>query len=207
MAGLSSLITFEGKDESVEGMIGTFYHRRDMVDPTHSTLFVGGNDYAFCLGVANIRTRLQSKLPSESRTMPLQLMSPAPDMVITFTTLGRESPTHPLQKGGQTLGYPVLVVLPGYADALYREPPTDVKGDLQTVKGSLASGKVAGSVKCYLSYPGFNAPESRPENDATVALTPDEPLKVGVYQASLTFMYLKQTYRLCWRFEVVAKEK
>ncbi len=207
LAGLSSLITFEGKDESVEGMIGTFYHRRDMVDPTHSTLFVGGNDYAFCLGVANIRTRLQSKLPSESRTMPLQLMSPAPDMVITFTTLGRESPTHPLQKGGQTLGYPVLVVLPGYADALYREPPTDVKGDLQTVKGSLASGKVAGSVKCYLSYPGFNAPESRPENDATVALTPDEPLKVGVYQASLTFMYLKQTYRLCWRFEVVAKEK
>lgn len=207
LAGLSSLITFEGKDGATERMIGSFYHRRNMIDPTYSTLYVGGNDYAFCLGVANIRTRLQSKLPSESRTMPLPLMSPAPEMAITFTTLGRESPTHPLQKGGQTLGYPVLVVLPGYAEALYREPPTDVKGDLQTVKGSLASGKVTGSVKCYLSYPGFNAPASRPENDATVALTPVEPLKVGVYQASFNFTYLKQTYSLCWRFEVVAKEK
>ena len=75
------------------------------------------------------------------------------------------------------------------------------------MKGPLASGKVAGSVKCYLSYPGFNAPASRPENDATVAHTPEEPLKVGVYQASLTFTYLKQTCSLCWRFEVVAKEK
>jgi hypothetical protein len=205
LAGLSSLITFEGKDGAVNGMMGTFYHRRLMLDPSYSVFYVGGNEYAFCLGIANIRTRLQSKLPAEARTMPRPLMSPAPDMQISYTSIARELPIHPCQKGGQKLGYPALVILPNYSSDEFKSNPTDVKAQLQVVKGSISSGKTSGVVKCYLSYPGFNCPQSDPHNAGTVALTPEEPLKVGVYEASFEFKYLKQTYSLRWRFEVIAK--
>ncbi len=207
LAGLSSLITFEGKDEAVDEIIGTYYHRRLMLDPSYSILYLGGNDYAYCLGIANIRTRLQSKLPTEQRTMPYPLMSPAPGMAITYTTLGRETPEHPKKIGAQPLGYPVMLILPNYSTGLLREPPKDVKAELKAVKGTLRSGKTSSVVECHLSYPGFNTPDSDPHNAATIALAPLHALNVGGYEASFEFKYLGKPYNLRWRFEVVDGKK
>ena len=206
-AGIASNIEFNGKSGAVRGAMGSLYHRVTMIEPTKSTLFLGGNDYAYLMGLANLGSGIRSDLPTEKRGRDYPQMSPAPSSAIEFTTLEDELPEHPAKKMAKALGYAVFARLPNFYDSTDLGVLTNVNADLSRVDGKMSQGKKAGAVKCHLSYPGFQTPKDDDHQVGLIALTPLSVLDKGVYEAHFEFTYKGVQYDLRWRFEVIPDRK
>lgn len=206
-AGIASNIEFTGKSGAVRGAMGSLYHRVTMIEPTKSTLFVGGNDYAYLMGLANLGSGIKTNLPTEKRDWDYPQMSPAPGSSIDFTTLEDELPENPAKKLAKDLGYPVFVRVQKFYDSTDLGVLTNVNADLSRVDGKMSQGKKSGTVKCHLSYPGFQTPKGDDHQVGLIALTPLSVLDKGVYEAHFEFTYKDTQYDLRWRFEVVAEKK
>ncbi len=107
LAGVSSNITFEGKKDAVNGMLGTLYHRMAMLHSGYSTLAVGGNDYAYLLGIAGFPNGMKTSLIYERRRMKYPLVHPAPTSIVQWTRLGSEKPACAIYSETKPVGYPL----------------------------------------------------------------------------------------------------
>ena len=206
-AGIASNIEFNGKSGAVRGAMGSLYHRVTMIEPTKSTLFVGGNDYAYLMGLANLGSGIRSDLPTEKRGRDYPQMSPAPRSSIDFTALEDELPENPAKKLAKDLGYPVFARLQDFYDSTDLGVLTKVTADLSRVDGGIVQGKKTSAVKCHLSYPGFQTPKDYDHQVGLIALTPLSVLDKGVYEAHFEFTYKGVQYDLRWRFEVIPQKK
>ncbi|CAG0968791.1 hypothetical protein PLCT2_01220 [Planctomycetaceae bacterium] len=207
LAGMSSSITFNGKNGVVDRLLGTLYHRMTTIHPGYSTLAVGGNDYAYLLGIAGLQTGIKSALVSERRRMKYPLVHPAPGGVVRWTTLVPETPACIIYSDSKPVGFPVMVLLPEYFVKKDFGPPTKVRGFLYHVQSGDSSDKRGKEVKVHLSYPGHQTPEDHPDNFGLVALTPYSPLEAGRYEVECQFTYKGTDFKLQWRFEVDPTKK
>lgn len=207
LAGMSSNISFDGKTTAVSGMLSTLYHRAAMLFPSYSTLMVGGNDYAYLMGIADVPGGSSSSLISERRRQNYPLLNPAPNCTVSWTILGSEKPASLIYSPSQPVGYPIVILLPEYFREKTRTPPTKVTFSVYAVEDGVVHGRRTEPVKGQLSYPGYQTPAEEPDNYGLIALTPYSPLNGEVYEAECQFTYKGTDYKLHWRFEVDPRKK
>ena len=207
LAGLSSNITFSGKAEAVSNLLRTLYHRAEILNPREDILQIGGNDYAYLLGLSNRPNGLPSKLPTENRRWHQAQLNPAPATTIDWARMRSELPTTPAELLASELGCPAWLRLWKSGTSIADDALANVKAELRSVQGAMKDGRAGTTVKCHLSYPGFQVPEDCKHNYDLIALVPLAPLTDGVYEAHVTFKHKKAAYDFRWRFEVSIKNK
>jgi hypothetical protein len=187
-AGLSSCITYSGRNGAVERFLASLYHRAPLIDPDHFRLQCGGAGQIWLLG--GIDNRAVVSRHGGGRCVQ---RFPAPGTSFPVGTYRAEHPRHPALDQSGALGLPVTLRF------LNGEVPRPVSATLRTVRGRLDIGKVGEEVPCHLSYPNHNAPPGYDDLWQNVALTPLGTLKGDNFEAEFSFAD-GTAYR--WRFRV-----
>lgn len=196
-AGLRSILG-QGSppDRIAENMVGTYFHRQDVIRP--GTL-------AFGVGVEGAFTGIDGrtaigKVPDTA----WPVLCPVPGQSGVGTTYGKEAPD--ATPGHPSAGYPITVYF-GTSDLKLKEhrltalPP----GAMQMPPGAkLPPGT---PIDCYPFDPGQGASPDMTRYQACVCLIPKDPLKVNVdYEVSMSVEVAGKPWSRTWRFSTsVAK--
>jgi|SRR5579862_742564 len=196
-AGLRSILG-QGSppDRIAEVMVGTYFHRQDVIRP--GTL-------AFGVGVDGAFTGIdgRSKMTAVPETA-WPVLCPVPGQSGVGTTYGKEAPD--ATPGHPSAGYPITVYF-GTSNLKLKDhkltamPP----GSLQAPPGTkLPPGT---PIDCYPFDPAQGASPDMTKYQACVCLIPKDPLKVNVdYEVSMTVEVAGKPWSKTWRFSTtVAK--
>jgi hypothetical protein len=196
-AGLRSILG-QGSppDRIAENMVGTYFHRQDVIRP--GTL-------AFGVGVEGAFTGIDGR--SSMTKVPESVwpvLCPVPGQSGVGTTYGKEAPD--ATPGDPSAGYPITVYF-GTSTLKLKEykltalPP----GSMQLPPGAkLPPGT---PIDCYAFDPGQGASPDMTRYQACVCLIPKDPLKVNVdYEVAMTVDVAGKPWSKTWRFSTnVAK--
>jgi hypothetical protein len=196
-AGLRSILG-QGSppDRIAENMVGTYFHRQDVLRP---------GTRAFGVGVEGAFTGIDGR--SNMASVPdhcWPVLCPVPGQSGVGTTYGKEAPD--ATPGDNSAGYPITVYF-GTSNLRLKEhrltalPP----GAMQMPLGArLPPGT---PVDCYVFDPGQGASADMTKYQACVCLIPKDPLKVNVdYEVSMTVDVAGKPWSKTWRFSTsVAK--
>jgi hypothetical protein len=196
-AGLRSILG-QGSppDRIAETMVGTYFHRQDVIRP--GTL-------AFGVGVEGAFTGIDGRsnmAPVPEHGWPV--LCPVPGQSGVGTTYGKEAPD--ATPGDNSAGYPITVYF-GTSNLKLKDHKLVAlpAGAMQMPAGvKLPPGT---PVDCYPFDPGQGASPDMTKYQACVCLIPKDPLKVNVdYEVSMTVDVAGKPWSKTWRFSTtVAK--
>jgi hypothetical protein len=196
-AGMRSILGRGSSADTVAaGMVGTYFHRQDVIRP---------HTMAFGVGIEGAFTGIDGR--SNMGQAPAQywpVLCPVPGQSGVGTTYNRESPD--ATPGDTSAGYPITVYfgtqrLKLKEGTLKALPP----GAAQLPPG--AKSPPGTPVDCYLFDPQQGASADTTRYQAAVCLIPKDPLKVNVdYEVSMTVDVNGRPWSKTWRFSTsVAK--
>jgi len=183
-------------DRIAENMVGTYFHRQDVLRP--GTL-------AFGVGVEGAFTGIDGR--SSMTKVPEHawpVLCPVPGQSGVGTTYGKEAPD--ATPGDNSAGYPITVYFGTSALKLKEHRLTALPpGAMQAPAGArLPPGT---PIDCYAFDPGQGASADMTKYQACVCIIPKDPLKVNVdYEVSMTVDVAGKPWSRTWRFSTnVAK--
>jgi len=177
-------------DRIAENMVGTYFHRQDVIRP--GTL-------AFGVGVEGAFTGIDGR--SSMTKVPEHawpVLCPVPGQSGVGTTYGKEAPD--ATPGDNSAGYPITVYFGTSALKLKEHRLTALPpGAMQAPAGAkLPPGT---PIDCYAFDPGQGASADMTKYQACVCIIPKDPLKVNVdYEVSMTVDVAGKPWSRTWRF-------
>ncbi|HVR86643.1 MAG TPA: CAP domain-containing protein [Planctomycetota bacterium] len=196
-AGLRSILGQGSPPDLIaENMVGTYFHRQDVIRP---------GTQAFGVGVEGAFTGIDGR--SSLAKVPEHcwpVLCPVPGQSGVGTTYGKEAPD--ATPGDSSAGYPITVYF-GTSNLKLKEHRLTAlaPGAMQMPAGmKLPPGT---PVECYAFDPGQGASADMTRYQACVCLIPKDPLKVNVdYEVSMTVDVAGKPWSKTWRFSTsVAK--
>jgi hypothetical protein len=190
-AGMRSILGHGTSPENVAAMmVGTYFHRQDVIRP---------GTMAFGVGIEGAFTGIDGRTTmGQAPPSYWPVLCPVPGQSGVGTTYNKEAPD--ATPGDQSAGYPITVYF-GTSNLKLKE--WSLKA-IEKGAGPLPAGARAApgtSVDCYPFDPQTGASADMTRYQAAVCLIPKDPLKVNVdYEVSMTVDVNGKPWSKTWRF-------